>query len=826
MGHFVRRLPLLLVSLSASAIAQEKMVATDSYRVPAKELVALADAPLTPTAVLSPTRDWLVLQESPSLIPISDLAQPELRLAGLRFNPRNRDQTRSVYAIKLTVLPVAGGAERRITGLPAGAPIRHLTWSPDGKSMAFSLGRSSRLELWVAGVASARAHRLGAVALNGVFPEPPFTWLPDSSGLICRGVSTRTGPAPKDPLVPAGPVVDENLDRKSPARTYQDLLKGAHDAELLEYYGTARVFRVLLDGTQTPLGAGGLIGRALPSPDGKYLLVETLHRPFSYRVPEYRFPRRVQVWDRGGKLVHQLADLPLADEVPTSSDAVPAGRRLTVWRADAPATLTWVEAQDGGDPRAAAKVRDRLFMLAAPFSGTPVELAALGLRFREVDWGDDHLALVHEEWRKTRQTRTWRIEPARPAKPQLVVDRSTEDHYRDPGKPAVRRSPAGFPVLERSPDGRALYLVGAGASEEGNRPFVDRLDLETLKSERLWRSEPPYLETPLHLLDDRGERLLTRRESASVQPDYFVRDLARHQLTALTHFPHPTPQLKDAKKDLIRYRRAGGVKLTATLHTPPGWSPADGRLPMVVWVYPQEFKSADFAGQLNDSPHRFLRVSGMSPLVWLVRGYAVLDNPSLPIVGEGDTEANDTYVEQLVAGAKAAVDEAVRRGVADSERIAIGGHSYGAFTTANLLAHSDLFRAGIARSGAYNRTLTPFSFQREERSFWEAPATYMNMSPFAHADKIRAPLLLIHGMADNNDGTFPIQSERLFQAMKGLGKTVRLALLPDEAHGYRARESILHMLWECDTWLDRYVKHAPPRRVSHSGAGTRGAPTN
>lgn len=232
-----------------------------------------------------------------------------------------------------------------------------------------------------------------------------------------------------------------------------------------------------------------------------------------------------------------------------------------------------------------------------------------------------------------------------------------------------------------------------------------------------------------------------------------------------------------------------------------------------MWAYPAEFKSADAAGQVKDSPYKFNRISYWGPQAFLTMGYTVLDNFSVPIVGEGDKEPNDTYIPQLVASAEAAVDEVVRRGVADRNRIAVGGHSYGAFMTANLLTHTRLFKAGIARSGAYNRTLTPFGFQAEERNYWQAPDVYNAMAPFNYADHIKDALLMIHGEQDNNSGTFPIQSERMYAAVKGLGGTARLVLLPNEAHAYRARESIMQMLAEMNNWLETYVKQAKPEKV-------------
>lgn len=778
--------------------------AEDTYRMPPKELAELVDAPPTPTISVGPG-DLALLIDSPAYLTIADLSQPELQLAGVRFNPRNHEQTRFGYARDLRILRLSKGEQRAVAGLPSPLRARYATWSPDGTRIAFTHATEDALELWVIDTASANASRVGSVVLNATHVSRPFSWL-GSSSLVVR-LAAMGDRSPEQPRVPSGPVIQENLGRRTPARTYQDLLASPYDESLFEHHLQSRVAIVSLDGTVKPLGAAAMIGRVDPSPDGSFILVETVHRPFSYVVPESRFPRRIEVWDRDGKVIREIADLPLADAVATDFDAVPEGPRSVSWRADKPATLAWVEALDKGNPRTEAAERDRIFTFAAPFDGAPATLATLAFRARGLDWSSDDLALIEEAWWKTRRTRMWRIRPGSPARvPELLFDRSSEDRYSDPGEPVKKLTPQGTWVLRTSNKGETIYLTGEGASSEGDRPFVDAFDLRARKASRLWRSEAPQYEYAVQMLDD-GRTVVTRRESVNVPPNYFVRDLQKKSMRALTQFPHPTPQLAGATKELIRYKRADGVDLTATLYLPPGYDPAKGvRLPVLMWAYPQEFKSASAAGQVTDSPYRFIRVSPMSPLPWLLRGYAIVDDPSIPIVGEGDKEPNDTYVEQLVAGAQAIVDEVVRRGIADRNRIAVGGHSYGAFMTANLLAHSDLFRAGIARSGAYNRTLTPFSFQAEERTFWEASETYIKMSPFTHAQKINEPMLMIHGIDDNNTGTFPIQSERLFQAMKGLGGTARLVMLPYEAHGYRARESVLHVMWETDMWLEKYLK--------------------
>ncbi|HEX7152775.1 MAG TPA: prolyl oligopeptidase family serine peptidase [Thermoanaerobaculia bacterium] len=798
----------LLLSMTGLAVAQ------DTYKVPAKELVELADAPPPPSAFTGPG-DWLLLARPASMFTIADLSEPELRLGGYRFNPVTHEQSRATYGTELSLLNGATGEKRALAGLPSPLRARNPTWSPDGSRIAFTIATDSGVTLWTADVATGRAARLGTVLLNGTHPRRPYEWLSDSRTIVARVVPSSRPAPPEEARVPAGPLVQENLGRRTPSRTIQDLLTDEHDAALFEYHLQSQLVAVSLDGSVRNLGTPGMIVRSEPSPDGQYLLVETVRRPFSYIVPEGRFPRRFEIWSRNGEVVRQVAELPLIDTVIPDRDAVAEGPRNLGWRGDEPATLFWVEALDKGNPKTEAAVRDRLVILPAPFSGTPTELASLATRFGGVQWGNGDVALVYERWWKTRRTKFWRIKPFQPGTPDLLFDRSAEDRYTAPGTPVMRRNARGMSMLRLAKGGNAFYFFGEGASPEGDRPFFDRFDLTTKKATRLWRSEGQQYEMPVDMLDDEGRRIVTRRESPSNPPNFYLRDVRANTSRAITTFPHPSPQLAGAKKELIRYDRADGVKLTATLYTPPGYDAArDGRLPVIVWAYPEEFLSADAAGQVTTSPYRFIRASVAGALPLLMRGYAVLDDPSIPIIGANGAQPNDTYIEQLIAGAQAAVDEVVRRGVGDRDRFAVAGHSYGAFMTTNLLAHTDLFRAGIARSGAYNRTLTPFTFQAEDRHLWEASETYIRMSPFMHAQKINEPLLLIHGAADDNAGSFPIQSERLFQAMKGLGGTVRLVMLPHEAHGYRARESVLHMWWEQDRWLDTYVKNAKPRQAA------------
>ena len=785
-------------------------MAQDTYQTPPASLVRLVDAPATPTLSLGPDNATMLFMEPQNLPGIEELAEPELRLAGLRLNPRNFAPSRSRHFRKLSLQSIDEEKSREISGLPNDARIRNVSWSPDGLYIAFTMDRPDRIELYVAEVASGEARRLSSRAVHDVASGSPLDWFPDSRRLLVRTVPEDLPEPPTKPLAPEGPILQENSGEKAAARTYQDLLKNAYDEAVFEHYMTSQLAIVDLDSEVQTLGPPNLYLGSEPSPSGEYILRQTIHRPFSYLVPAYRFPKRIEVIDPTGNLAYQVTDLPLFENVPTAFGSVPTGVRSIDWRPDRPATLYWTEAQDEGDAAKEAEVRDEVFFLDAPFTASKSSLVKLPLRYGGITWGNDNLALVSEFWWSSRQRRMYQIDPATPEQPPAVLfDVSMEDRYNDPGSPVTTATPEGGRILLTSNRGRSIFWIGTGASPEGNRPFLKEMNLRNQEVNTLFRSEAPYYEYPVALAD--RNTLLVRRESPDETPNFFARNLKKGNMRALTDFDHPYPEFSGINKELLVYNREDGVQLSATLYTPPGYtSETDGALPTLLWAYPREFKSADNAGQLTDSPYRFksIRYSGAIPYV--TQGYAILDQTAMPVIGEGEEEPNDTFVKQLVMNAEAAIEAGAETGAVDPDRVAIAGHSYGAFMTANLLAHSDLFRAGIARSGAYNRSLTPFGFQREERTFWEAPEIYFAMSPFMHADDVNEPILLIHGEADNNSGTFPIQSIRYYNALKGHGKTARLVMLPHESHGYRARESVLHMMWETHNWLERYVKPEKP----------------
>ena len=799
----MRRVILFCLAL----LSTTRVAAQTPYRTPPQVIVDILDAPPLPAASISPDRRWLLLLEQRSMPTISEMAQPVLRLAGSRINPRTSGPQLPGPITGLLLKSITDGSERRIP-VPTPAALSFVTWAPNGRSIAFVQTRDSGLALWIADVATGQTRALTGPTLNAT-DGSPCEWMPDSARLLCRFVPDGHGSPPEAPRTPVGPTTQDATGRAAPAATFQDLLDNAYDEALYTHYFTAQLAIVAAaSGQRTPLGRPAVFDDADVAPGGEYVLVARTLRPYSYLVPAGRFPKEIEVWNLSGEVARRIAQQPLAENIPIRG--VRVGPRGVNWRPDVPATLAWAEALDGGDPKSKVAHQDRVVTLAAPFAGEPVELIKLEKRYTGLQWDSGGRVLVVEYDRERRWAKTWLADAARPnAAPRIVWDRSAEDRYGDPGFPLTRPTTAGDQVLQRSGDW--AFLTSIGASPQGDRPFLDRFNLRTLKSERLWRADTVHYEAVVALLDDAGTRIITRRESRTEPPNYFVRDVSRGTLRPLTAFKDPAPQLTGIQKRLITYTRADGVPLSGTLYLPPGYT-SGTRLPAVLWAYPTEFASAAAAGQVFAAPNRFNLIRGASHLFFLTQGYAVLDDPKMPIIG-GDT-ANNHYVEQLVASARAAVQAVVNLGVADSSRVGIGGHSYGAFMAANLLAHSDLFRAGIARSGAYNRTLTPFGFQNEDRSFWDARSVYLAMSPFVSADSINEPLLMLHGEADNNSGTFPIQSERLFAAIKGLGGTARLVMLPNEAHGYAARESVLHTLAEMIDWFDRYVKNAPSGRVT------------
>ncbi|MFW5661871.1 MAG: S9 family peptidase [Oceanicaulis sp.] len=789
--------------LSAGALAQDEEV----YRLPSQDIVDIVDAPDAPFTSLSPDRRHLLLLHREALPPVADLARPMERLAGLRLDAATNGRHGPRTVTGLSVIDLDTGEERDFN-TPEDGGLSDFTWSPDGSRAAFLVTEGDTIGLWVADMATGRARALISEGVNDVFGS--IDWTPDGERLIVTMTDPERGRMPVRPRVPTGPEIQSAAGYEAPVRTYQDLLANRDDAALFAWLAQTQLVSIEVDARRPrprPIGEAGLYFNVDPAPGGEYLLVEELLRPFSYDVPWSGFAQVAEVWTIDGEPVAELGRQDVADDVPIGG--VVDGRRGFGWQASHPAQIVWAEALDGGDPRVETDERDSIWALAAPFEAEPVEVARFEDRYFGTSYtSEGQTGFAVEYDRDTRVIRRWLVDFAAPgAEPRLAEERNMQDSYADPGTPVTTRNQFGRQVAAVI-DGTMFY-TGQGATPEGDRPFLSRVDFDTFESEIVWRNSGENYESVIGLLSDDGSRFLTSYEDRTTPPN--VRLHAGEEVSWVTEFPNPHPQLEDITKELITYERADGVPLSATVYLPAGYdAERDGPLPLVVWAYPLEFNDAGTAGQVRGSPYRFSRVAGTSPRFFVTQGYALMEDATMPIVGEDPETVNDSFIEQLVLSAEAVIDESVRRGFGDGERVAIAGHSYGAFMTAHLLAQSDLFRAGIARSGAYNRTLTPFGFQSERRPFWEAPEIYFELSPFMAADRIDEPMLLIHGQIDNNSGTFPIQSERMFAAVKGNAGTARLVMLPYESHGYRARESVLHVLAESIDWLDTYVKPQEP----------------
>jgi dipeptidyl aminopeptidase/acylaminoacyl peptidase len=810
----VSSLSVILFVLTASPAAGQQ-----GYQKPPKAVLDVLNAPLTPNASVSPASDFVVMYRQVPYPTIADMAQPMLRLAGLRINPLQSGTHNPPHFTDFVVKHVPDGEEHKVA-LPPGGHFGAPLWAPDGKHFIVTEATPNATLLWVADTAGA-AHVIEGVKLNAILAGGfggfggfgggggPCEWMGNSHTLLCRTVPGDRGMAPAESKVPRGPHIEESMGRATPAPTFEDLLQSAHDEDLFDFYARSQLEIVdLATGHATPIGKPAPFATANPAPDGTHILIERLHRQnghYSFLLPDSEFPRNIEVWDRTGRVVYKIADEPLEDTVPIGG--VQTGPRNINWRPTDPATLVWVEALDGGNTRKKGiSPRDRVMWLKAPFTGQPAEIAHTEQRFAGLAWGElGNFAILRDTSRATHHSRAWFINPSDPGQaPQLVWDLDTDERYKNPGTPMTRLLATGHPGVRQ--DGDSIFLEGAGASPEGDRPFVDRFNIHTLKAERIFECPEKAYESAVALIKPDGSEILTRHETPDDAPNYFIRTAGSSEARQFTHYPDPTPQLRSIHKELVKYKRPDGVDLSMEVYLPLGYKQGE-RYPAAFWAYPREVSSASAAGEVTGSPYRFTTIRGYSELFFLLDGYVVMEDVSaMPVVGDPET-VNNTYVEQIVADAKAAIDKAADMGVVDPNRVGVGGHSYGAFMTANLLAHSDLFKAGIAESGAYNRTLTPFGFQNEERTFWQAQQIYLNMSPFLYADKIKVPILLIHGEADNNSGTFPIQSERMYRAIKGNGGIVRYVTLPLEAHGYAARETIEHVVWEKLRWFDLYVKN-------------------
>jgi len=777
-----------------------------SYKLPPNDIYDLIMAKPIPSASVDDAGKWMLLLERNTFPTVAELAEPELRIAGLRINPNNFAQSRMTTIAGMRFKELNTLEEFAIKGLPDNMRATSLQWSPSQTKIGFVNLTYDRADLYIIDIASFTATRINKLPLNIVLGGS-FSWI-DDNRLIYKA-TLPSARIPEKPLAPKGPVIQENLGKKTAARTYQDLIKSGYDEALFEYYTKSQLLLSTMQ-NEEKIGEPAIYRSFSISPDKSFLLLQTIDKPFSYSVPAFGFPHTVSVTDMNGKILRQIVKNPSSEGVPIGFDDAPDYPRSFSWRSDEPSTVTYVKALDGGLGKSKSEWRDA--MMAVRISATnnaseATELFKTKMRFQDVMWGNNTIAVFYEESYATRKVQMNRYNPST-GKVDSLFARSSNDSYSDIGEPLTRKNEFGRQALLVLNE-KELMLSADGASDEGDMPLIQTFNITDGSKKILWQCKAPYYEYLVKMIDPVKLTFITARESQKDISNYYLHTTVKKKQTEklLTSFANPYTKLEGVSRQKITYKRDDGVSLSGNLYLPKGYDAArDGKLPVLIWAYPIEYKSASDASQVRGSKNTFTRPSYGSPVLWVTRGYAVLDNAEMPIVGVNGNEPNDNFIPQLYLNAHAAIQALDKMGVGDSTRVAVGGHSYGAFMTANLLAHTNLFKAGIARSGAYNRTLTPFGFQGEERTYWEAPEVYNSMSPFSYADKIKTPLLLIHGDADNNTGTFPMQSERLYSAIKGHGGTVRYVSLPYESHGYSAKENILHMLWETDEWLERYVK--------------------
>ena len=777
------------------------------FQKPSQAILQLADYERPPSISMDSKKIMVLFSYRDTYKTLEDLNQEELRLGGLRVNPiLNISSTQSyVTNLKLRKLNDALAEPIQIKNLPAKPRMTYVSWSPNDQFIAFVNMDESTLSLWVIDVTTSEAKRISNVSLNAN-SGMPYNWTSDSKGFLVRTIpNNRSALIDSKKERPKGPIISVAEGKVSQNRTYQDLLKNPTDEKNFETLIKSELKMVSLTGEVKDFLPSDLYIGSNFSPDGNYVLVTTLQRPYSYIVPYSRFPMTQKVYTVSGQLVKEVNSIPLVEIMPKGFAADRTGKRNLYWRDDQPSSLFYVEALDGGDPAKMVEFRDELFSWKAPFDAAPSSILKVKQRFEDVQFSDQAIMLVTDSWYDTRNQKTYLVNLTDNSY-KIIFDRNYQDAYGDPGVFQLTKGKWGRDVL--SINQNKLVLFGDGFTKDGQFPFIDEFDLATLKTKRIYTAN--VLGKKLDLIDfydlQKGQ-ILVQLQSKSDYPNFFLLNIKNSKTTQLTFTKNPFEAIKNVEKQVIKYKRNDGVELSGTLYLPIGYNKVNKpKVPLLIWAYPEEFKDKNSAGQNKQNPNEFTFPYYGSFVYWVTKGYAVLDDASFPIIGEGTEEPNNTFIEQLVANGRAAIDAVDALGYIDRTKVAVGGHSYGAFMTANLLTHSEDFACGIARSGAYNRTLTPFGFQSEQRNFWDVPEIYGGMSPFFTASKMDKPILLIHGEADNNPGTFTLQSERYFQAIKGLGGKARMVILPKESHGYVAKENIFHVLWEQEQFLDKYLK--------------------
>ena len=781
--------------------AQETAV----YQKPSKEISDLLLAPPTPTISVDGKAQYMLVMERSFYPTVEELGQPEFKIAGLRINPNNFSLSRQNFIKKLSLQNIVTGKNITLAGMPNNLSALSPSWNPSENKIAFYNVTANAVDVWVIDIKTSTCSKINKSPVNIVLSSN-IIWLDDAT-VLYKINTNNAAQMQKKPITPKGPTIQESIGKVAPSVTYQDLIKSPYDEYAFEFLASAQIVKNK-NGVETKIGSPAIFSSLDLSPDRNYVLTRTINKPFSYLVTVNGFASSINVIDINGKLIKTIADLPSSETTPSGYDNVQNVARAFDWKDDEPATITYAMPLDSGMMKKNIPSHDVVMALAAPFTGSPKELFKTSTRYIRTTWGDEHIALVTEMLRSKQQYKVSRYDASNNSLTTLYQGNMT-DAYTNPGSPVTTKNKFNREVIATINKGQAILMNNTtGASPKGDLPYIASFDLNTKTNNIIWRSAEDNFEMVMEVIDFNNLKVITRRETEKEVPNYYIRSIKENNKIQITNFKNPYQSMEGVTKEKIKYKRKDGVDLTGDLYLPKGYDKTkDGPLPTLLWAYPREFTNAADASQIRGNQHKFTMLNWGSPIFYVTQGYAILDNAEMPIVAtSADKKPNDDFVNQLILNATAAIDKLVELGISDRNKIAVGGHSYGAFMTVNLLAHSNLFKAGIARSGAYNRTLTPFGFQNEERTFWQAKDLYLEMSPFAFADKIKTPLLMTHGEMDDNTGTFPINSERLYAAIKGHGGTVRFVYLPYEAHGYKGKENVLHLLWEQGRWLDKYLK--------------------
>ncbi|MDB5120576.1 MAG: aminoacyl peptidase [Sphingobacteriales bacterium] len=769
------------------------------YQKPSQTIIDLVDAPILPKAIFSSNGEWMLLLQPQGLISANEALKPEIKIAGLFIDPSINSVSVDTFYTDIKLKSVNKEEEYILTGLPESLLASEIRWSPDDSKIAFCNTTNSGIELWIADLRTFTAKRLTDQYLNKTVGNT-YCWEPESKSLIAKFITADRGKVPPITAKISGPITFDNSAKLTSSTNNDNLNSAQYGKSEFSYYLISQLITVDMDGKTSNFYNSGIIKSFDFSPDGKYILIETIKK-YIPGVPINQLPYSAEILSSKGSVVKKIFDAPLADNLVNNYDAVPKGPRQIGWRTDKPASLYWIEAQDFGDPNLLVSLRDAIYTLDAPFKVNKIKIADCYLRFKSIIWNNDNLAIVTERWWKTRAERRVYIKPADPTFRINLVDRYFDDTYSDPGQLVITKNEYNRPSL-LTEDANVFY-IGYGGSVEGERPYLMKFNIETKITDTLFHSKAPYYERPLFF--NNKHFVITSREAIDSVPNYYRVKLPTLGSKQLTDFSDPYPNLIGIKNQRLSYQRPDGVPINGILYLPASYTRAKGTLPLIVWACPKEYKTKTAAGTVKGSVYQFPKLDQNSPLYWLTKGYAVFDKMEMPIIGESQDEPYDTYLEQLRFNTEPAIKKLIENGIADPKRIAITGNDNGGDMAAVLLATTKLFTTGIAYNGIYNYTYSPFGFNSEQRTFWQVPELYSKLSALSLADKIKAPILLLSAINDLNE-TMSLQAYSFYTALKGNSVSTRLSVVPTNSKYELSRESILHILWEKERWLEKNLK--------------------